>query len=187
MNVFVLCSGRCGSLTFAKACGHIKNYTAGHESLSNRWGGARLDYPDGRIEVDNRFVWMLGPLKYRYPNAYYLHLTRDREETAESFWRLWGTSKVINAWANHIMINASWHTRDKIDICRHLVDTANANIEVFLEGVGDDKRRTMDIKSAKEEFPLFCEEIGAVYDRVAAVETFNVRHNPSMIEVSLIP
>ena len=31
-NVFVLCTGRCGSTTFTQACQHIQNYTASHES-----------------------------------------------------------------------------------------------------------------------------------------------------------
>lgn len=56
MNVFVLCTGRCGSMTFARACGHIRNFSAAPgkdafyvhlmrdklataESYNRRWGG----------------------------------------------------------------------------------------------------------------------------------------------------
>ena len=31
-NVFVLGTGRCGTVTFSAACGHFDNFTAGHES-----------------------------------------------------------------------------------------------------------------------------------------------------------
>ena len=35
MNVFVLCTGRSGSVTFYNVCKHIKNYTTSHESRKN--------------------------------------------------------------------------------------------------------------------------------------------------------
>ena len=54
MNVFVLCTGRCGSTTFACACRHIENYTAAHESRSHLAGPERFAYPEDHIEVDNR-------------------------------------------------------------------------------------------------------------------------------------
>lgn len=53
MNVFVLCTGRCGSMTFAEACSHAVNYTTGHESGRHR--RYDLKYPADHIEVDNRF------------------------------------------------------------------------------------------------------------------------------------
>ena len=34
MRVFVLCTGRSGSTTFVRACQHIDNYTASHESTA---------------------------------------------------------------------------------------------------------------------------------------------------------
>ncbi len=54
MDVFVLCTGRCGSTTFIKACAHITNYTAAHESRTGLLGSDRLDYPGKHIEADNR-------------------------------------------------------------------------------------------------------------------------------------
>ncbi|MFM8634352.1 MAG: hypothetical protein ACKOEX_06015, partial [Planctomycetia bacterium] len=64
-HVFVLCTGRCGSVTFAKACGHFRNYSTGHET-NRAPGPARLAYPDGHIEIDNRLAWFLGGLEERY-------------------------------------------------------------------------------------------------------------------------
>ncbi|WJI25223.1 hypothetical protein RHP47_05945 [Thermosynechococcus sp. QKsg1] len=50
MNVFVLCTGRCGSVTFAKACTFITNFSSAHESRTFLLGEARLAYPDRHIE-----------------------------------------------------------------------------------------------------------------------------------------
>ena len=83
LNVFVLCTGRCGSVTFARACRFIDNYTAGHETAH----GYNLEYPDRHIEVDNRLSWFLGRLDERYPDAYYVHLLRRREDVVQSFAR----------------------------------------------------------------------------------------------------
>ena len=88
MNVFILNSGRCGSTTFIKACQHIDNYTASHESRIGIPGSARLEYPDQHIEADNRLSWFLGRLDREYgDNAFYVHLQREAEATRQSFAR----------------------------------------------------------------------------------------------------
>jgi len=83
MRIFVLCTGRCGSMTFAKACSHITNYTSAHES------GRYVDwsYQDNHIEVDNRLSWFLGTLAERYPDSMFVHLSRNRDAVIESFTR----------------------------------------------------------------------------------------------------
>jgi hypothetical protein len=32
MKIFVTGTGRCGTVTFSKACSHITNYTSGHKT-----------------------------------------------------------------------------------------------------------------------------------------------------------
>ncbi|WP_299044728.1 hypothetical protein [uncultured Thermosynechococcus sp.] len=54
MNVFVPCTGRCGSVTFAKACSFITNFRSAHKSRTFLRGEARLAYPSCPIGVDNR-------------------------------------------------------------------------------------------------------------------------------------
>ena len=79
-NVFVLCTGRCGSTTLVEACGHLSNWTSGHETRTHLLGPARLAYPDGHIEADNRLSWLLGRLDEAFGDrAAYVHLTRDPE------------------------------------------------------------------------------------------------------------
>ena len=84
MNIFILNTGRCGSTTFIRACQHISNFTATHESRSGLIGEERLNYPDNHIEADNRLSWFLGRLDRKYgDNAFYLHMSRDRSQTAK--------------------------------------------------------------------------------------------------------
>jgi len=86
MNIFILNTGRCGSTTFIEACQHISNYSSAHESLSTYIGKQRLNYPDNHIEADNRLSWFLGRLDKEYgDDAFYVHLSRDLKQTAESF------------------------------------------------------------------------------------------------------
>ena len=62
MNVFVLNTGRCGSVTFIEACRHIHHYSAAHESRATYIGEQRLAYAANHIEADNRLCWFLGRL-----------------------------------------------------------------------------------------------------------------------------
>ncbi len=87
-NVFILCTGRCGSSTFIRACKHITNYTASHESRISKGGYNRLQYPAHHIEADNRLSWFLGRLENKYgDDAFYVHLKRNIKDTAASLLR----------------------------------------------------------------------------------------------------
>ena len=86
MNVFVLCTGRCGSTTFARACSHIENFGVAHESRCAQLGDSRFAYPENHIEVDNRLSWLLGRLDRAYgDDAFYVHLRRPDQQVAASF------------------------------------------------------------------------------------------------------
>jgi ferritin-like protein len=58
-------------MTFIRACQHITNYTAGHETRSTLLGEARVAYPDQHIEADNRLSWMLGKLGKNIFSVFY--------------------------------------------------------------------------------------------------------------------
>ncbi len=175
MNVFVLCCGRCGSQTFAKACQHLTNFSASHESRSRLIGAARLDYPDRHIEIDNRLSWFLGPLDRAYGDrAYYVHLLRDPEAVAQSFClRKDFPRGIVPAYREGIAMGATGASR--IDLCRDYVSTINANISCFLK----DKSRVQifELERAADQFPAFLEWVGATGDLAAACSEFTVRHN----------
>jgi hypothetical protein len=118
MNVFVLCTGRCGSVTFSKACGHITNFTSGHESRRKVWGAARFAYSDNHIETDNRLAWLLGRLDAAHGrDARYVWLTRNEDDVVESFVRKdadAGIGQIVTAYHEGI-IGALHATNVRID------------------------------------------------------------------------
>ncbi|WP_051393669.1 hypothetical protein [Glycomyces arizonensis] len=179
-NVFVLCTGRCGSVTFAEACKHLDNYTAGHETNANLVGDARLAYPERHIEVDNRLAWHLGRLGATYSNesTLYVHLRRDPEAVAQSHLARWDAkfrASMIRAYGHGIVMKTrDWPLEQRIDVCRDHVATVTANIEEFLR-----YRRsvTVRLEEAKTDFPVFLDAIKATGGTEAALAEWDVKHN----------
>lgn len=182
MNVFVLCTGRCGSMTFVEACGHVTNFTAGHETRAAKIGPARFAYPAGHIEVDNRLSWHLGGLGAAYDGSdvLYVHLRRDPEAVARSFLKRWDSgfrASIIRAFGHGIVQRAKeWPEHRRLDVCRHYVDTVTANIDEFLSGRPS---LTVDLQTVEPDFAGFLDRIGAEGDRSAALAEWKVRHNAS--------
>ncbi len=175
MRIFVLGTGRCGTVTFAKACSHLTNYTAGHESRASCIGDLRFAYPDQHIEVDSRLTWFLGELGQRFPDAFFVHLRRDAEDTAKSICRKWGGGQINFARAfGHaiVMHGAPWP--DKLEVSRFQVRTAVANIEEFLS---NRRHRTVWLHEVQKWFPLFLGEIEAEGDLHAAQKEWLIHHN----------
>lgn len=174
MNVFVLTSGRSGSLTFAEACRHIDNYSTGHETRVGLVGEDRLAYPERHIEIDNRLAWFLGRLERRFgDDAFYVHLQRDLEATAASHVKRW-SKPAMRSYRQGILWDVDPEA-DRMALARDLVDTMDSNIELFLR----DKSRTMhiDIETASQSFPELWERIGAEGDLEAALHELTVRHH----------
>ncbi len=176
MNVFVLCTGRCGSVTFVQACRHITNYTAAHESRSHRTGADHFSYPPNHIEADNRLSWFLGRLDRVYADdAFYVHLTRNREDTARSFTRRWNFG-IMRAYRAGILWSLP-ESADPMAVCLDYYDTVTANIEAFLK----DKTHTMTfaLEKAKTDFERFWSWIGADGDLPAALAEWDHLYNDS--------
>lgn len=175
-NVFILNAGRSGSTTFVEACKHITNYTAGHETRAGIIMD-RVEYPENHIEVDNRLSWFLGRLDKRYKdNAFYVHLIRDREQTAKSFYkRIGGNASIINAYKNSLIMggngNGDWA------VCVDYLRTVEDNIDMFLK----DKTHKMvfGLEEAKKDFKQFWQAIGAEGDIERALSEFDIAHNKS--------
>lgn len=176
MRVFILNSGRCGSMTFIHACRHITNFTAGHESRVRLIGAARLDYPDQHIEADNRLAWVLGRLdRVHGDQARYLHLGRDRLATAASFARR-ASFGIMKAYREGILLEGE-PGQSAEDIALDYLDTVEANIALFLR----DKRQRMDfrLEHAQRDFRSFWDWIGAEGDLERALAEWDRRHNAS--------
>ncbi|WP_139300527.1 hypothetical protein [Wenxinia saemankumensis] len=167
-NVFVLCTGRCGSMTLARACAALPGWTAGHESRTWRTGADRLSYPPRHVEVDNRLSWLLGRLERSWgDSAAYVHLTRDPEAVAQSF-AARARQGIVRAYRMDILARSRRRAPDRplIEECRDYVDTVTANIEAFLAG----KRHVlpMRLETLAEDFDVFTGWIGAGGDLAPA-------------------
>lgn len=176
-NVFVLCTGRCGSTTFAKAAAHASNFTAAHESRTHLTGPNRFAYPPQHIEIDNRLAWWLGRLDRAYgDDAHYVHLTRDPKAVAQSFVGRQNYG-LIKAYRETMLLNLVLRApkTDWTLIAEDMIDTITANITHFLR----DKTKVMSVQmeTVEQDFPAFWHWIGAKGDLNAAMAEWSVRHN----------
>jgi hypothetical protein len=184
MNVFVLCTGRCGSMTFAKACEYMSNYTSTHET-NNRWlhevkhPYRCLSYGENHIEIDNRLSWFLGTLDKAYGDrAFYVHLLRRREEVAESLIGR-GRRSILFSFSHGILQHYDeaerLSDRERYQIGLQYWDTVNDNIDLFLRNKSH--KMVLWLHDIKDPFRSFWEEIGAQGDVEAAVAEWDMRHN----------
>ncbi|TCJ13503.1 hypothetical protein EZJ19_10115 [Parasulfuritortus cantonensis] len=176
MNVFILNSGRCGSTTFIRACGHIVNYSAGHETRLRLVGDDRLAYPDDHIEADNRLAWLLGRLDRRYgAGAFYVHLTRAPEAVVASFARRTGMG-IMKAYRDGILLGGEAGQSAEA-LARDYLDTVEANIALFLRDKPN--RMAFRLETAQQDFSEFWRRIGARGDLAAALAEWQTRYNAS--------
>jgi len=179
LNVFVLGTGRCGTVTFSEACRHITNYSSSHESRVSIVGSQRLAYPPRHIEVDNRLSWMLGRLERIYGDeAVYVHMVRNPLDTARSYEKRWWPGSLISAYVQGIYLYLPEDV-DRLACSQDLVETVNANVEQFLKS----KTRTMrfSLENAESDFRDFWRLISAEGDLNAAIRVWAVRHNASEV------
>ncbi len=182
MRVFILCTGRSGSVSFIKACKHITNYSSGHETLSKELGARRLDYPDNHIEADNRLSWFLGSLDKKYANeAFYIHLVRKKSDTVLSFTNRWNSrGGIIRAFYEGILKTSDFKTNSDIinQVCEDYYTTVNDNIDLFLK----DKKNVLriNLENIQEDFKDFWHTIEAQGNLSAAIQEFSKRYNKSV-------
>jgi len=176
MNVFILNTGLCGSSTFIKACEHISNYSAAHESRATLLGEQRLAYPTQHIEADNRLSWVLGRLDQQYAdNALYVHLSRNNKQTIESFSKR-ADFGIMQAYKEGILLGGESNQTSDL-IAEDYINTVESNIEFFLK----DKTHKMNfsLDNAKVDFAVFWQFISAEGDFQAALNEWNVSYNAS--------
>lgn len=179
MNIFVLCTGRCGSTTFIRAAEHITNFSAGHETRTFLTGPERFYYPPRHIEADNRLSWLLGRLEAHHgDNARYVHLTRDTLATAASFEKRFD-SGIMNAYYTQILMSAPKRnlSRDRLAFCIDYCETVNANVAFFLRSKTHVLR--FSLERAVSDWRQFWNWIGAEGDFNASVGEWQTKHNHS--------
>jgi len=176
MNVFVLNTGRCASTTWIKACQHINNFSAGHETRAHLVGVERLAYAKQHIEADNRLSWVLGRLNETFGDrAFYVHLGRERAATVRSFEKR-SEFGIMKAYREGVLLDLQKDT-SVAAIAADYIETVESNIRFFLQ----DKPLQMKAQLAtiKEDFEQFWQQIGAEGDLNVALAEFDVRYNQS--------
>ena len=177
MRVFVLGTGRCGTVTCSRACSHLTNYTVGHETRAGKVGDGRFDYPGEHIEIDPRLPWFTGELASRFPDAFYLHLVRDPEATAQSIARRWGGRGGFARGFGESMILRGDRSATRLEIARFQVRTMTLNIGLLLGCV--EHRMAGSLEDAKSWFPEFVRRIGGQGDIDRALSEWEVPYNAS--------
>ncbi len=137
-------------------------------------GKTRFRYPTNHIEADNRLSWLMGRLDKTYgKNAFYVHLKRNDNATAESFANRYQHG-IIKAYRETILLGCTGDC-DLLALSLDYCDTANSNIVLFL----NDKPNMMNfsLESAKKDFPVFWHRIGAEGDLDSALCEFDTPYN----------
>jgi hypothetical protein len=178
VNVFVLGTGRTGTMTLTRACSHFSNYTAGHESRAHLVGDARLDYPAGHLEADNRLSWFLGSLGRRFDRraTLYVHLLRNEDDVVASYRRrATNRNGIIPAFGHGIVMpRRADEPHDLDEVCRMFVRTVNDNVRDFLR-----HRPSMELhlETLSDSFGELVDRIGAEGDLRQAYLELQTRHN----------
>lgn len=176
MKVAVLTTGRAGSMSLYKACQHIRNFSAGHDSKEGALAAERTRIADDHIEIDTRFAWLLGQLhEQNGDQIHYVFLTREVGAIAASYNRRWTNRKgIVRGYCEAIL------QRDKpesdIAIALDLVETAEANIRTFLSGR---RHSVIRLEMWEDDLKRFFADIGADADIDKANAAFSQRHNAS--------
>lgn len=151
MRVFVTGTGRCGTSTFYQACRHIPGFTAGHETKMGRI--ADWDYPDDHIEVASQLSIAIPILRERYPDAKWVHLIRDRDPCTNSLSRQ--TWEAMECFDKQWFVR--WHPMDLPEVSEAFYDIINALCRATMP----EHAMTIRIETAAEQWPAFCDYIGA--------------------------
>jgi len=173
MRVFVTGTGRCGSVTFHKACRHVSNYTSGHETHTNKVVDGRLagdvanwDYPDDHIEVSPQLVIAIPILRKRYPEAKWVHLVRtDRDACARSL----HSRSDMRAFAEYWFLNSH---PDEMAVAYAVYDTIRSLGESLLPDAF-----TLELERATQQWRACWDFMGAEGDYQASLGEWNTRHN----------
>ncbi len=169
MRIFVVGTGRCGTVTFHHACMHIDNFISGHESFSKQLFENDFVIPDGRIEVDPHFAHFLPVLIKKYPEAKWVHLVRERIKCVESIAK-------TNGLKHYVKLVSMNNDVSMIKAAGMFYDVVNANISKWMM---DCNHIEMHLENLTNEWDGFWNWIGAKGNFKSSVEQLSINYNNS--------
>lgn len=179
MRTFVTGTGRCGSVTFARACDHATNVSVDHEEYRG------FCYPDGHVSINPQHRSCIRELVKRYPDAKWIHLVRvDREACARSLVNL-GRGAVLRAHYSlypsstpfkRYVAPSSLTPAQLLTVARRFYDDWNAIIEDQLSVSGVDAKR-LELEHAADQWTKLWEWMGLEGNREASTLEWRTRHN----------
>lgn len=173
MRVFVTGTGRCGSVCFKSACLHMDNYTVGHET----WCGL-MEYPDNHIEINPQFRHALYHLIRKYPDAYYVHLIRNKEDCVKSLVKL-NNGSVVEAYR---LLYPTIIENDSLEAAaERFWEAENEIIRLQLQLA--DNRTTLHLETIKDDWRAFWQWIGAEGNYPASLAEWDTPKNTSQERV----
>lgn len=170
MRVFVVCVGRCGSVSFREACRYAQNYTTGHESKCGL-----LEYPDQHIEVSAQVRSVIVHIARKYPDAKWVHLRREPASCIPSIARL-----DRGAFVEHyrLLFNTIMPSNQPIDVAYRYYWAENDKIEAQLQfAVPEGQRLTMHLETIRDGWRTFWAWIGAQGNYEASLMAWDVKRN----------
>ncbi len=181
MNVFILCTGRCGSMSISRACSELSGYTSGHETKISSLGKERVNFPNNHIEADNRLAWFLGRLDEKYgDDAFYVHMTRDVHETANSYNRRWfHVGSIVRTFTEGILTKPfqTISSDERYAFSEDYCTTVNENIIHFLKD--KNKKCVVRLEHLEADFIAFLDQLGYTENRQNALIALKQKHNLS--------
>lgn len=159
--VLVTGTGRCGTVTFYQACRHMTNYTVGHETGLSPFADV------GRIEIDPRFAGDMPRLMEAYPDAKWVHLTRERDAAVQSLAQECPSrvTKYADLWSPRLLTT--------LQAAAFYYDSVNAQIATLLPA----QALTIGIEDIAAWWRQFWDWIRAEGDFEASLKTFKRRYN----------
>lgn len=168
MRVFIVSTGRCGSTTFSHACKHIDGFTSAHET-NNTDTNILFDYPDDHIESDPRLFWKLPQVIEKYPNAFWVHLIRDKETCVPSLARRRSLEWFAKFQAVHKIL-------DSTQMAERYYDFTNSMIKSFLT-VTNTAYMTMQCPPTEVEWQIFLQKINKVEYFDTTYPEWSIKYN----------
>jgi len=169
MNIFVVGTGRCSTVTFNKACSHIINYTSSHETNTSGLLGNNFIYPDNHIEIDPRMSYFLPLLKNKYPNSFWVHLQRERNSCITSLSR---RRSLIKYGCFHLGTNT-----DNLKLLSEIYyDNTNELIKKLL---ADENHIHLWTHELEDSFDIFYNKINAKGDILECKKELKIKYNKS--------